>query len=194
MIQAIEENGHTYEIDDGIYFDTSKLSDYGKLTGGTPQTSDEFARINKNSQKRNQEDFALWKFSPDGETRDMEWESPWGVGFPGWHLECSAMAKAYLGDTIDIHAGGVDHIPIHHTNEIAQSESANGVDFANIWLHGEFMKVDGAKMSKSLNNFYTLEDLDQKGYGPLEFRMLVIQGHYRTETNFTWDNLVAIEK
>ncbi len=190
MIQKIEANGHAYTISDGVYFDTSTLDDYGKLAGGV-KADEDFARINKNDEKRNAEDFALWKFSPKDEQRDMEWESPWGVGFPGWHIECSAMAQKYLGDTLDIHAGGVDHIPVHHTNEIAQSEAANGAPFARIWLHAEFMKVDGTKMSKSKNNFYTLEDVVDKGFSPLDFRMLVIQGHYRTETNFTWDNVQA---
>ncbi len=142
MVQAIEKQGYAYTISDGVYFDTAKLEDYGILSGGV-KADEDFARINKNSEKRNPEDFALWKFSNPDEKRDMEWESPWGIGFPGWHLECSAMAKEYLGDTIDIHAGGVDHIPVHHTNEIAQSEVANGVPFAKIWLHAEFMKVDG---------------------------------------------------
>lgn len=190
MIQAIEEAGYTYVIDDGVYFDTARLADYGKLAGNASADED-YARINSNSQKRNPEDFALWKFSPKDERRDMEWESPWGVGFPGWHIECSAMAKTYLGDTIDIHAGGVDHIPIHHTNEIAQSEVANEAPFAHIWMHAEFMKVDGAKMSKSKGNFFTLSDIVEHGFGPLDFRMLVLQGHYRTATNFTWENLQA---
>ena len=190
MVQAIEGAGYAYKISDGIYFDTGKLDDYGKLAGGA-QADEDFARINQNDEKRSAEDFALWKFSPDGEQRDMEWDSPWGVGFPGWHIECSAMAKAYLGDTIDIHAGGIDHIPVHHTNEIAQSETANNAPFASTWLHTEFMKVDGAKMSKSKDNFYTLADISDKGFTPMDFRMLVLQGHYRTETNFTWDTLQA---
>ncbi len=190
MVQAIEKQGYAYTISDGVYFDTAKLEDYGILSGGV-KADEDFARINKNSEKRNPEDFALWKFSNPDEKRDMEWESPWGIGFPGWHLECSAMAKEYLGDTIDIHAGGVDHIPVHHTNEIAQSEVANGVPFAKIWLHAEFMKVDGAKMSKSKGNFYTLADVEKKGFTALDFRMLILQGHYRTETNFTWDNVSA---
>ena len=188
MIQAIEERGFSYKLEDGIYFDTAQLPDYGKLAGGV-KADEKFARINKNDQKRNPEDFALWKFSPKGEKRDMEWESPWGLGFPGWHIECSAMAKEYLGDTIDIHAGGVDHIPVHHTNEIAQSETANGQPFAKLWLHAEFMKVDGAKMSKSKENFFTLADIKAHKFTALDFRYLVLQGHYRTETNFTWDIL-----
>lgn len=189
MIKNIDKAGYCYKTDDGIYFDTAKLSDYGKLRSKSYSANTEFARIDENNQKRNPEDFALWKFSPSNEKRDMEWESPWGIGFPGWHIECSAMAKKYLGDTITIHAGGVDHIPVHHTNEIAQSETANNVEFAKIWMHAEFMKVNATKMSKSLGNYFTLEDVRQKGYSALDFRMLILQGHYRTETNFTWDNL-----
>jgi len=188
MIKDIEKADYTYTIDDGVYFDTAKFKDYGSLAGGVKADAD-FARINQNDEKRNLEDFALWKFSPKDEARDMEWESPWGTGFPGWHIECSAMAKAYLGNTIDIHAGGVDHIPVHHTNEIAQSETANGVTFSDVWMHAEFMKVDGGKMSKSKNNFFTLQDVEDQGFTHLEFRFLILQGHYRTETNFTWDNL-----
>ncbi len=190
MVKELEEKGHTYTISDGIYFDTASISDYGKLAGGV-KADDDFARINKNDEKRNPEDFALWKFSPTNEKRDMEWDSPWGVGFPGWHIECSAMARQFLGDTIDIHAGGVDHIPVHHTNEIAQSETATGKPFADIWLHAEFMMVEGAKMSKSKGNFYTLSDIQKNGFTPLDFRMLILQGHYRTETNFSWENMTS---
>lgn len=190
MIQELEDKGYTYTIDDGVYFDTSKFDTYGKtLLGKNAKADTAFARIGENDQKRNPEDFALWKFSPKDQNRDMEWESPWGVGFPGWHIECSAMARAYLGKTIDIHAGGIDHIPVHHTNEIAQSEAANEVQFARFWLHGEFMLVDGRKMSKSLGNVFTLDDICKKGFEPLDYRMLVVQGHYRTETNFSWQNI-----
>lgn len=189
MVKALEAAGVTYKIDDGIYFDTSKFKNYGQLGKLDLAGQEAGARVETNDQKRNPQDFALWKFSPADAKRDMEWDSPWGKGFPGWHLECSAMAKKYLGNTLDIHAGGVDHIPVHHTNEIAQSEVANGVQFANIWLHGEFMKVDGQRMGKSLGNMYTLSDLEAKGFEPLAFRLLVLQGHYRTETNFSWDNL-----
>ena len=190
MVQMLEDKGLTYQIDDGVYFDTGKWPEYGKkLLGKNAKADKQFARINSSNDKRNPEDFALWKLSIEGQQRDMEWDSPWGRGFPGWHLECSAMAKKYLGDTIDIHAGGIDHIPIHHTNEIAQSEAANDAEFARWWMHGEFILVDGRKMSKSLKNVYTLEDVQQQGYSPLDFRMMVLQGHYRTETNFSWDNM-----
>lgn len=191
MVKTLEEKGYTYEIEgDGIYFDTSKWEDYAtQFKSG--KADEEYGRINENSNKRNFRDFALWKFSPKDVVRDMEWESPWGVGFPGWHIECSAMAKKYLGETLDVHAGGIDHIPIHHTNEIAQSEVANGVPFARVWLHSKFMLVDDARMGKSKGNFYTLKDVLDRTYTPLDFRMLVVQSGYRSESNFTWEALEA---
>ncbi len=192
MIQTLEGKGLTYIIDDGVYFDTAKWPQYGqRLLNKNAKADRQFARISENSQKHSPEDFALWKFSQPAEQRDMEWESPWGKGFPGWHIECSAMAKKYLGDTIDIHAGGIDHIPIHHTNEIAQSEAANDAEFARIWAHSEFILVNGTKMSKSLGNLFTLRDITDHGFDPLDFRLMVLQGHYRTETNFSWDNVQA---
>ncbi len=191
LIAKLEKTGYTYKIDDGIYFDTSKLKDYGKLLRGKLEDQQPGARVEVNPQKRNPRDFALWKFSPPGEKRDMEWDSPWGTGFPGWHLECSAMALKYLGETIDIHAGGVDHIGTHHTNEIAQSEAATGKPFAKIWLHGEFLLVAGKKMAKSDRNYYTLDDVVKKGFDPLAFRLLVLQAHYRSQLNFTWASLEA---
>lgn len=196
MIKTLEEKDYTYTIDDdGVYFDTSKFKDYGKkLLGRNAKADKQFARIGANSKKKNPEDFALWKFSPKDQQRDMEWESPWGVGFPGWHLECSAMAKKYLGDTIDIHAGGIDHIPVHHTNEIAQSEAANDAEFARFWMHGEFILADGRKMSKSLGNIYTLEDIVKKGFSASDFRLFILQGHYRTETNFSFDNVASAKQ
>jgi cysteinyl-tRNA synthetase len=191
LLQILDEKGFTYKIDDGVYFDTSKLSDYGKLARLDADELRAGARVEFNPQKRNATDFALWKFSPKNTKRDMEWESPWGIGFPGWHLECSAIAMKYLGKTIDIHAGGIDHIPVHHTNEIAQSETATGKTFANIWLHGNFITADGKKLSKSLGNSYNLYDIAQKGYNPLDLRMLFLQSHYRTQANFTWEALEA---
>jgi len=138
--------------------------------------------------KKNLTDFALWKFSPKDEQRDMEWDSPWGKGFPGWHLECSVMSRELLGDQIDIHTGGIDHIPVHHTNEIAQSEALTGKDFVNFWLHRNFIKVDGQKMSKSKHNFYTLRDIRSKGFDPLDFRILVLQSSYHTGEQFQLGN------
>lgn len=154
---------------------------------------EEGARVEINTQKKNPSDFALWKFSPTEGKRDMEWGSPWGKGFPGWHVECSAMAMKYLGETIDIHAGGIDHIPVHHTNEIAQSEAATGKTFSNYWMHMNFILVDGKKMSKSAGTFITLEDITDKGFDLMAFRLMVLQSHYRTEAHFSWKNLEAAQ-
>lgn len=191
LIEQLEAKGFTYQVDDGIYFDTAKLDDYGKLATVDLDQLQAGARIEYNQQKRNTTDFALWKFSPAGSRRDMEWDSPWGTGFPGWHLECSVMAMEYLGQTIDIHAGGVDHINVHHSNEIAQSEAATGRQFANIWLHAEFMQVDGQKMSKSLGNVYLLRDITEHGFSPMALRLRYLQAHYRSQLNFTWESLEA---
>ena len=215
LIKRLEAKGFTYIISDGVYFDTSKLADYGKLS--TLDQIKEGARVEINEEKRNPRDFALWKFSepkgtgpfdsaqavrgseePPGSRRGdavsrrhMEWESPWGVGFPGWHIECSAMSMKYLGETFDIHTGGVDHISIHHTNEIAQSEAATGKKFVDYWVHTAFMLVQGQKMSKSLGNTYKLSDLVGNGYLPVHLRYLYLQTHYRQEMNFTWESLEA---
>ena len=191
LVKRLEDKGFTYVIDDGVYFDTSKFPTYADFAHLDLADQEAGARVEFNPQKRNGSDFALWKFSPKGEKRDMEWESPWGVGFPGWHLECSAMAMDKLGETIDIHTGGIDHIPVHHTNEIAQSEAATGKTFSNYWLHNNFLLVDGTKVSKSIGNTFTLQDLAEKGFAPEDFRMFVLQSHYRTESNFTFDNLQA---
>lgn len=191
FVEELEKKGFTYTIpEEGIYFDSSKLSDYGKLAKLDLEGLRAGERVEVKG-KKNVTDFALWKFSSKHEKRDMEWDSPWGKGFPGWHLECSVMSRELLGDTIDIHTGGIDHIPVHHTNEIAQSEALTGKDFVHYWLHRNFIKVDGLKMSKSRNNFYTLDDLKEKGFDPLDFRMLIIQSSYHTESNFSWDNLSA---
>lgn len=199
LVRTLKDKGYTYQISDGIYFDTAKFPTYGDFADLDLDAQKAGARVEFNPEKRNPSDFALWKFTPEGEVRDMEWPTPANLldknaerpGFPGWHLECSAMAGALLGDTIDIHTGGIDHIPVHHTNEIAQSESANGVNFANYWLHNNHLKVDGTKISKSLGNGYTLQDLEEKGYSPLDLRLFILQSHYRTEGNFTFDNLAA---
>jgi cysteinyl-tRNA synthetase len=191
LVQKLENNGFTYVIDDGVYFDTAKFPKYADFAHLDLEDQEAGARVEYNPQKRNKSDFALWKLSPANETRDMEWESPWGKGFPGWHLECSAMAMDKLGETIDIHTGGIDHIPVHHTNEIAQSEAATGKQFANYWLHNNFLLVDGTKVSKSLGNTFELKDLYAKGFSADDFRMFVLQSHYRTESNFTWENLQA---
>jgi cysteinyl-tRNA synthetase len=190
LVKQLESKGYTYKIDDGVYFDTSKLKDYGKLAGINLEQQRTGARVEPNPQKRAPVDFALWKLSAIGQQRDMEWDSPWGKGFPGWHLECSAMALKYLGETLDIHAGGVDHIGVHHSNEIAQSETATDKPLANLWLHTQFLLVEGHKMSKSLGNVYLLADIAAKS-DPIAFKLLVLMSHYRSQQNFTWDALAA---
>jgi cysteinyl-tRNA synthetase len=191
LIRLLEKKGYTYVTDDGVYFDTSKSKGYGKLARLEPEGMLPGARVEVNPQKRNPSDFALWKFSPKGVKRDMEWNSPWGVGFPGWHIECSTMSMKYLGTTLDIHCGGIDHIPIHHTNEIAQSEGATGRKFVDYWVHAAHLIVDGKRMAKSLGNFYTLKDVIDKGYDPMSLRFFYIQGHYRRGLNFTYEGLDA---
>ena len=186
MIEAIEKNGYVYLTSDGVYFDTSKLADYGRLSGQRLEDKDGGARV-EIGEKKQASDFALWKFSPKDETRHMEWESPWGKGFPGWHIECSAMSEKYLGLPFDIHTGGIDHIAVHHENEIAQAEAARGALEANYWLHNEFLLIDGGKMSKSLNNTYSLDDLAAKGISPLAYRYFVLGAHYKSPLNFTWE-------
>lgn len=251
LVRILKQKGFTYQIDDGIYFDTSKFPTYADFAGLDLDAQKAGARVAFNDEKRNPSDFALWKFTPAGEKRDMEWATPSDLldiadttavhnssedgtspagedsafpaaanqdsdqqlavsgsetagdvpddqnhtvakmGFPGWHLECSAMAMDILGNTLDIHTGGIDHIPVHHTNEIAQSEAASGVRFSNFWLHNNHLKVDGTKISKSLQNGYTLDDLNQHGYSEMDYRLFVLQSHYRTESNFTFENLTS---
>ena len=193
LVKILESKGHTYVIDDGVYFDTSTIEDYGKLAQLDLKKLRAGARVELNPQKKNLTDFALWKFSPRDEKRDMEWPSPWGTGFPGWHIECSAMSMKFLGETISIHAGGIDHIPVHHTNEIAQSESATNKPFAKTWVHSNFILVDGKKMSKSIGNFYTLEDIEEKGYTLDAFRLLVLSSKYHTEAQFSWEVLGSFQ-
>ncbi len=187
LVSTLEKRGYTYVTEDGVYFDTAKMKGYGRLAKLDAKGLKAGARVDI-GQKRHSTDFALWKFSL-GRKRDMEWDSPWKKGFPGWHIECSAMAMKYLGETIDIHCGGVDHINVHHTNEIAQSEAATGKKFSNFWLHNEFMLVDGKKMAKSLGNYYTLKNLMEKGFSPVAFRYLCLSVHYRSQMNFTFEAL-----
>jgi len=194
LVKRIEDNGYIYRTSDGIYFDTSKLSDYGKLAGLDIEGLKEGARVEKNLEKKNPTDFALWKFAKEGEKRQMEWDSPWGPhSFPGWHIECTAMSMKYLGEVYDIHTGGVDHIPVHHTNEIAQAQGAIEKDFVNYWLHNEFVNINGEKMSKSKGNIYNMHDIEEKGFDPLSMRYLFLTAHYRSKINFTWDSLEAAE-
>lgn len=256
LIRTLKEKGYTYQISDGIYFDTAKFPTYADFAGLDLAAQQAGARVEYNPEKRNPSDFALWKFSPKDEQRDMEWDTPVDLleegvrtaqaddrqgddenrtepytkygegesqsatqhgaastisasgsaarqdgamsesvaGFPGWHIECSAMAMSILGNTLDIHTGGIDHIPVHHTNEIAQSESASGVRFSNYWLHNNHLKANGTKISKSLGNGYTLDDLEARGFLPMDYRLFVLQSHYRSEGNFTFDNLTAAKQ
>jgi cysteinyl-tRNA synthetase len=190
FIADIEKNGFAYRTADGIYFDTSKQADYGYLARLDLKGQEAGKRVEL-GEKRHPSDFALWKFSPPGEKRQMEWDSPWGKGFPGWHIECSAMAQKYLGDYFDIHCGGEDHIPVHHTNEIAQTEARVGTRLANFWLHGYFLLSNDAKMAKSDGHFLRIAYLVERGYDPLAYRYLCLTAHYRGQLNFTWDALDA---
>ena len=239
LVRILKEKGYTYQTTDGIYFDTAKFPNYATFAHLDLDAQKAGARVEANDQKRQPWDFALWKFTEPGVTRDMQWETPDDLlelprldtkfaetsaarvssdddrfdtrseavsenlgdekdgkseaimGFPGWHLECSAMAMSILGPTIDLHTGGIDHIPVHHTNEIAQSEAASGAVFANYWLHNNHLKIDGGKVSKSLGNGYTLQDLDERGFTPADLRVFVLQSQYTNEGNFTFENLAA---
>ena len=186
-VQKIIENGYAYETKDTIYFDTSKLDKYGVLFNIKIDEQKAGARVEFDDEKRNVTDFALWIKAP--ENHIMKWDTFWGKCYPGWHIECSAMSRKYLGELFDIHTGGIDHIPIHHENEIAQSKGYSGHIPANWWMHCEFLLVDGGKMSKSLNNIYTLEDLKNKGFSPLDYKMFTFTSHYRNKLNFTWESL-----
>jgi len=192
FIADLERKGYTYATSDGIYFDTSRQPDYGFLARLDKAGLQAGSRVDI-GEKRQATDFALWKFSAPGEHRQMEWESPWGVGFPGWHIECSAMAEKYLGDWFDIHCGGEDHIPVHHTNEIAQTEARSGTHLANFWMHGYFLIANDAKMAKSSGDFLRVATLVERGYDPLAFRYLCLTGHYRTQLNFTFEALDAAQ-
>ena len=195
LVKTLEEKGYTYRTSDGIYYDTSKFDRYDALVGHARISGLQGgARVEMSDEKRNPTDFALWKFSPKDKKRQMEWDSPWGVGFPGWHIECSAMAMKYLGNTLDIHCGGIDHVTIHHTNEIAQSEAATGQKYVNYWVHGEFLILRSGKMSKSGGTFVTLATLKEKGYDPLSYRYLCLTAHYRTQLEFTFESLDSAAK
>jgi cysteinyl-tRNA synthetase len=189
FIEDLEAKGFTYQNSDGIYFDSKKLNSYGYLARLDVEGLMAGARVD--NERRNVTDFALWKFSPANEQRQMEWESPWGTGFPGWHIECSAMSAKYLGDFFDIHCGGEDHIPIHHTNEIAQTEASRGTRLANFWMHGYFLQLDNAKMSKSSGDFLRLAVIAERGFDPLVYRYFCLTAHYRTQMSFSWESLEA---
>ena len=190
FIADLERNGYTYTTSDGVYFDTGRQPDYGHLARLDVHGLEAGRRVDV-GEKRRPTDFALWKFSPPGQQRQMEWESPWGKGFPGWHIECSAMAQKYLGDWFDIHCGGEDHIPVHHTNEIAQTQARVGTRLANFWLHGYFLLLDNAKMAKSAGEFLRVQSLTERGYDPLVYRYLCLTAHYRTQMSFSWDAMDA---
>jgi cysteinyl-tRNA synthetase len=193
LVKTLEEKGDTYRTADGIYFDTSKFKDYTKLSHQDLEALKEGARVERNPEKRNPTDFALWKFSPQGTKRQMEWGSPWGLGFPGWHLECSAMSMKFLGNQLDIHCGGTDHIDVHHTNEIAQSEAATGKPFFNFWMHGAFLIIQGGKkMAKSEGNFLTLENAFLKNdINPLVYRFASFLTHYRKPMEYSDEGIEA---
>lgn len=187
FIQELEKLGYTYEISDGVYFDISKFAGYGQLSGLDLEGQMAGARVEVNLEKRHPADFALWrKASPE---HIMQWDSPWGRGYPGWHIECSAMSRKYLGDRIDIHTGGIDHVPVHHEDEIAQNDAATGHQVVQRWMHNEFLLIDGGRMGKSLGNFYTIDDLVERGFHPLAYRYFALNAHYRSKLNFTWEAL-----
>lgn len=197
LIKILFDKGFAYETEEAIYFEVAKFKNYGKLSGQSLDEKLQKAReeVHVDPSKKHPADFALW-FKRVGRFADhqMHWPSPWGEGFPGWHIECSAMSMKYLGETIDIHAGGVDHLPVHHENEIAQSEAATGKPFVKYWFHNEFLLVDGKKMGKSLGNFYTIDDVEKKGIDPLALRLLFLQTHYRQQMNFTWESVQAAQE
>lgn len=193
FIKCIESQGYTYKTSDGIYFDTSKLPNYGHLARLDVEGLQAGTRIDM-GEKRHVTDFALWKFSPAGQKRQMEWDSPWGVGFPGWHIECSTMSVKYLGPFFDIHCGGEDHIPVHHPNEIAQTEACYGTRLANFWMHGHFLQMGEEKMSKSSGHFLRLQDLIDKGYDPLAYRFFCFSAIYRAKLTFTWEGMDGSQK
>lgn len=189
LIKILEKKGFTYKTSDGIYFDTSKLKTYGRLL----KIKEFRSRLEKNPEKKSPQDFALWKFSPSDKKREMEWPSPWGIGFPGWHTECVVMAQKNLGKVFDIHCGGVDHIPIHHNNEIAQAEAAFGKIPARYWLHNEFLVFGEGKMSKSTGQILTLKDINEKGFSPLDYRYFLLLAHYRQKVNFSFKALKSAQ-
>ena len=193
LIKLLEKKGFTYKIKDGIYFDTSKLKNYGRLWGSKKRKIKAGARVKMVPGKKHPTDFALWKFSPIRVKRQMEWNSPWGKGFPGWHTECVVMGIKELGIPFDIHCGGIDHIPIHHTNEIALAEAAYNKILACFWLHGEFLILKKGRMGKSEGNIITLDDLIKKGFDPLVYRYLCLTAHYRSQLTFSFGNLKAAQ-
>jgi cysteinyl-tRNA synthetase len=190
LIKDLEQKGYTYRTDDGVYFDTARFDRYCEFARLDPDSMRAGERVDMGDKKA-LTDFALWKISPKDKKRQMEWDSPWGIGFPGWHIECSAMAAKYLEEPIDIHCGGADHIRVHHTNEIAQSEALTGKTFVKFWIHGEFLVLDKEKMSKSGGSFVTLDTVKKEGISPLAYRWFCFTAHYRSPLTFSWDGLKA---
>jgi len=189
LIKRLEENGYAYQSAGNVYFDVSRYADYGKLARLDLEQLRAGARIEVDANKRNALDFALWFTNSKFENQELQWDSPWGRGYPGWHIECSAMAMHYLGDSFDIHCGGIDHIPVHHTNEIAQSECATGKVFSRCWMHGGFLVVGKDKMAKSTGGFLTLDKVRERGFDPLSFRLFCLSGSYRNELSWSWEAL-----
>lgn len=194
LIKALEEKSYAYRISDGVYFDTAKFKDYGKLGRIALAGQEARARVEENKEKKNPHDFALWKLSKPGEKRQQEWPSPWGIGFPGWHIECTAFIFSLLGKQIDIHTGGIDHIAIHHNNEIAQAEALTGKQYVRYWLHNEFITIEGKKVSKSLGNTIYLSQIVDRGFSPRALRYLYLTAHYRTPSNFTWEAIEGADQ
>lgn len=194
LIQKIFEQGYAYESNGNVYFDVMKFKEYGKLAGLDLEKLQAGARIEIDPDKKSPYDFALWFTRSKFGDQEMQWDSPWGRGYPGWHIECSAMSMKYLGEQFDIHCGGIDHIPVHHTNEIAQSEAATGKPWVSVWMHSEFILLNKEKMSKSKGGFLVLDDLINKGFDPLSFRMLVLSAHYRAQLNFSWEAVENAER
>ncbi len=190
-VDAMTANGFTYETTDGVYFDTAKFKDYAKFAKLDLAGLQAGARVGFSNEKRNASDFAVWKLIQPGEKHAMRWDYHGRPGYPGWHLECSTIIHEELGEPIDIHTGGIDHIPVHHTNEIAQTFAMTGRELSRYWLHCNFITIDGEKVSKSLGNIYTLDDLGERGFSPLDFKMWVLSGHFRGERNFTFESLAA---
>ncbi len=192
LIGKLMENECAYQSGGNVYFDTSKFSTYGQFAR-LDLTAIQESRVGQDPNKKNQHDFVLWFTKSKFSDQDMKWSSPWGIGYPGWHIECSAMSTYYLGQPFDIHSGGIDHIAVHHTNEIAQSEAGEGKRMVNYWLHGEFLVIDKSKMAKSEGNFITLRTIKERGYDPLSYRYFCLQAHYRQQLNFTWEALTAAQ-
>ncbi len=191
-VEKLMENGYAYETSTAIYFDVSKLDKYPILTNIDVENQKAGARVEVDQEKRNPYDFALWIKAPENHL--MKWDSPWGLSYPGWHIECSAMGQKYLGEQFDIHTGGIDLIPTHHENEIAQSKGSCGKIPANYWMHGEYLLINGGKMSKSLGNVYLIKDIKEKGYDPIVYKLFSYSCHYRNKLNFTWEGIEAASK